>query len=1313
MAKHGRNDDTRALRELARELGVQTEYTDLGGELVRASDAALRSVVGALGVEVATAAESEAALEAWRTRRGRLPIDYVHVVWDGAATPVRLGHGLTGSVRLTLHLEGGEEREIALDRSGSATLPAGLPHGYHDLVLESGSTRAVSRIISAPRHTHSTSHDRTWGLFVPLYAARSERDWGIGDLGTAGDLLDLVDAAGGGLLGSTPLLATFLDEPFEPSPYAPISRTFWNEAYLDVEALPELAASSVARELVRNTAALQQREELRALAHVDHRGVYALKRPVIDACARALLEAEGPRRAAFDRWRTDRALLGEYATFRATLDGSGAAGEHYHQYAQWVMEEQLAALANRGGAGLYLDLPLGVHPDGFDRSHFADLHAPGISIGAPPDPLAEGGQDWGLPPLHPERLRASGYDYQIASIRNLFQHADAARIDHVMGLHRLFWIPSELGAGDGVYVSYAAEEQWAIICLESVRANCVVIGEDLGTVPPVVREQMREHAARRTYVMQFELFPGDVDAPIRPAPADALAAVNTHDTPTWAKVWQGLEPSGRQQLISYLRDRGLLSDGNESSSVPAEAVHDAALKLLAQGDASAVIANVEDFWGETEPQNVPGTGSHDAPNWVRRTARTVEELGRDRELQTLLRELTDLRAGKVPVIESSTEEPSVTMSVAAPTTRVRHDVCLLTAEDIHLFAEGTHNQLHRRLGSHPHEVDGVAGTWFAVWAPNAASVSVVGDFNGWNPEDAPLATAGVTEGSGIWHGWIPGIGSGEHYKYQIVSTVDGYQVQKADPFARLAEIPPHTASVVWDGSYAWEDDAWMTERGAHNSLDAPMSVYELHVGSWMRVPEDGSRSLSWRELAPKLIEYIERTGFTHVQFMPVMEHPFFGSWGYQTTGYFAPSSRFGTPDDFKHLVDELHRAGVGVLLDWVPSHFPTDEHGLAFFDGTHLFEHADPRQGFHPDWKSAIFNYSRNEVRSFLLSSALYWIEEYHVDGLRVDAVASMLYLDYSRKDGEWIPNVHGGRENLEAIDFLRQLNSDAYGKEPDIAMIAEESTAWGGVSRPTWTGGLGFGMKWDMGWMHDTLEYFGRDPIHRQHHHDELSFRQVYAYTENFMLPLSHDEVVHGKGSLLDRMPGDTWQQFANLRLLYAYMWTLPGKKLLFMGCEFGHVEEWDHDSSLDWRLLDRPEHAGVLALIHDLNRIYREEPALHEVDFDPAGFSWVDTSDATGSVYSYLRHGRTPGAPDVLVVLNATPSVHENYRIGVPTAGHWTELLNSDAEQYWGSGSGNFGGVDTTPVPIHGHEWSLNLTLPPLGCVVLRAPSTEDRRA
>src|SRR6266850_6253877 len=630
---------------------------------------------------------------------------------------------------------------------------------------------------------------------------------------------------------------------------------------------------------------------------------------------------------------------------------------------------------------------------------------------------------------------------------------------------------------------------------------------------------------------------------------------------------------------------------------------------------------------------------------------------------------------------------------------VSFDVSLLTQDDLYLFNEGTHYRLYNKFGAHPLTVNGTYGTYFAVWAPNATQVSVMGEFNHWDKASHALRPRGQ---SGIWEGFIPGVGRGTIYKYHIISRYQGYQVDKSDPVAFYYEVPPRTASIVWDLSYTWGDQPWMAIRHARNALAAPMAIYEVHLGSWMRVPEEGNRHLTYRELAPRLAEHVTRLGFTHVEFLPVMEHPFYGSWGYQTTGYYAPSSRYGTPQDLMYLIDYLHQREIGVVLDWVPSHFPTDEHGLGFFDGTHLYEHADPRQGFHPDWKSSIFNYGRHEVRSFLLSSAMFWLDRYHADGLRVDAVASMLYLDYSRKEGEWIPNVHGGRENLDAISFLQRLNTEAYGRQPGVQTYAEESTSWPGVSRPTWLGGLGFGFKWDMGWMHDTLSYMQHDPVHRRFHHNALTFRGLYAFHENFVLPLSHDEVVHGKGSLLNKMAGDDWQKRANLRLLYANQWSLPGKKLLFMGGEFGQWREWAHESSLDWHLTSDPAHAGIQQLISDLNGVMRREGALHQLDVKAEGFEWVDANDSNQSVASYLRKGKS-GAP-VLVVLNYTPVVRRGYRVGVPRGGEWRELLNSDAPLYGGSGVGNFGTVRADDTASHGRKHSLSLTLPPLGALFLK---------
>jgi 1,4-alpha-glucan branching enzyme len=635
-----------------------------------------------------------------------------------------------------------------------------------------------------------------------------------------------------------------------------------------------------------------------------------------------------------------------------------------------------------------------------------------------------------------------------------------------------------------------------------------------------------------------------------------------------------------------------------------------------------------------------------------------------------------------------------------PPVPVRHDITLLTDDDLYLFNEGSHHKLYKRLGAHLMTADGVAGTYFSVWAPNASRVHVIGEFNGWDKTSHPLQAIGK---SGIWGGFVAGIGAGTLYKYYIVSRYHNYSVEKADPFAFSSEIPPKTASIVCDLDYEWGDETWMKKRRDRNALDAPISIYEVHPGSWRRIPGEGNRYLTYRELAPELVEYLHETGFTHVEFLPIMEHPFYGSWGYQTTGYFAPTSRYGTPQDFMFLIDYLHRHDIGVILDWVPSHFPNDEHALAFFDGTHLYEHKDPRQGIHPDWNSCIFNYTRNEVRSFLTSNALFWLDRYHADGLRVDAVASMLYLDYGRKEGKWIPNKFGGRENLEAIGFLKQLNEVVYLEYPDVQTIAEESTSWPMVSRPTYLGGLGFGMKWDMGWMHDTLEYMSKDPVYRKYHQNNLTFRMIYAFYENFTLPLSHDEVVYGKGSLLGKMPGDDWQKFANLRLLFGYMYAQSGKKLIFMGGEFGQWREWAHEESLEWHLLQYLPHSGLRQWVADLNEFYRSQPALYQLDFEGAGFEWIDCNDIEHSVVSFIRKGRSPDDV-VLVVCNFTPAPLTKYRIGVPQPGRWVELLNSDAKKYYGSGQGNRRALTAAKIPMHGRPHSISLTLPPLGAVFLK---------
>ncbi len=623
---------------------------------------------------------------------------------------------------------------------------------------------------------------------------------------------------------------------------------------------------------------------------------------------------------------------------------------------------------------------------------------------------------------------------------------------------------------------------------------------------------------------------------------------------------------------------------------------------------------------------------------------------------------------------------------------------LLGELDLHLIAEGRHRELGRCLGAIPMTVDGIAGTRFAVWAPNARRVSVVGDFNGWDGRRHPMR---LRQQVGVWELFIPRLVAGERYKYELLDLDGRLLPLKADPVARATELPPATGSVVAPATpFRWSDEAWIRTRNELRPCAAPMAIYEVHAGSWLRVLEEGNRNLDWQELGDRLIPYALGMGFTHLEFLPVMEHPFSGSWGYQPLSQFAPSARFGTPAAFANFIDRCHNAGLGVILDWVPAHFPSDAHGLAQFDGSHLYEHADPREGFHQDWNTLIYNFGRNEVRGFLIASALEWLEHFHIDGLRVDAVASMLYRDYSRKEGEWVPNIHGGRENLEAVAFLKELNEAVAERCPGALVIAEESTAWPGVTGTVRDNGLGFSYKWNMGWMHDTLRYMAHDPVHRRHHHNDMTFGMVYAYSEHFVLPISHDEVVHGKGSLLGKMPGDDWQKLANLRAYLGFMWTHPGKKLLFMGCEFGQLGEWNHDASPEWHLLDDPRHRGIQRLVRDLNNFYVAEPALHESDCQPSGFRWVVGDDSANSVFAFVR--MSPNAPDVLAVCNMTPVPRHDYRIGVAEGGIWEEALNTDAAAYGGSNLGNAGRVSADPVPAHGQAQSLALTLPPLSTVI-----------
>nr|MCH9679896.1 1,4-alpha-glucan branching protein GlgB [Deltaproteobacteria bacterium] len=1202
--------DSRLL-QLARAHGIEDSYVDIEGQTQRATASALRTVLGALGIPAQTDEEVDAQLTEVRRQRWSRPIEPVLVAWEGEGTfslhlPASIDRGRYSLVLTsedeaaprTIHGRLEDHPIVTSDdvdgrrfAARQLSIPGPLPHGYHQLVLRIEGTPVVGEavVLSAPTRAYapaSVEGERHWGVFVPLYALHGERSPGTGDLGDLRALMEWVGERGGSVVGTLPLLAAFLDDPFEPSPYAPASRLAWNELYLDVEAVPEYAHSAAAREAYTGKAAQAIRTRLRSAEFVDYREQMALERGAIAAMAQTCFEAKSKRWAALQEFARSRPEIDDYARFRAVVDKRrvvwpnwpqrlrdgeiepkdyDAADYRTHLFAQWAMHEQLSGMrdATDGGLGLYLDLPVGVNGCGYDTWRHPDLYVRTLSTGAPPDALFGGGQNWAFPPLHPERLREQGYRHLIDVIRNHLRYAGVLRIDHVMGLHRLYVIPQEAAATEGLYLRYRPQELYAIITIESHRARCMVVGEDLGTVPDAVREGMDRHQVHRMHVVQY-VAAAHEDRALPPAPTTAVAGINTHDMPPFASFWTGADIDDRAAL-GWLDEEAVVAEREQRAalranlrrfldregSLPPDADPNAALQAclrhLGRGPARLVLASLEDLWSERAPQNVPGTYL-ERPNWRRRAALSLEQIETDPQVASTLALLDEARRGRSAVGS------------------VRHDVSRIGPDDVYLFNEGTHERVYQMLGAHIMEVDGQSGVAFGVWAPSAHYVAVVGDFNGWDRGAHPLAVRGQ---NGIWEGFIPGVTAGALYKLHIAGP-DGWSEDKADPLAFAAESPPRTASVITHSHHRWGDDEWMASRAGRQDLQAPISIYECHLGSWRRVPEEGDRMLGYRELAPLLIDYCREHSFTHVELMPVMEHPFYGSWGYQVTGYFAPTSRHGTPDDLRALVDQLHQAGIGVILDWVPSHFPTDAHGLAQFDGTHLFEHADPRQGFHPDWNSAIFNYGRHEVRSFLISSALYWLDQFHVDGLRVDGVASMLYLDYSRGEGEWIPNVNGGRENLEAIVLLRRLNEAVYRNFPGAQTIAEESTAWPLVSHPTSEGGLGFGLKWDMGWMHDTLRYVSRDPIHRGWHQHELTFRLIYAFNENFVLSLSHDEVVHGKGSMLGKMPGDTWQRHANLRALYGYMWGQPGKKHLFMGQEFGQYAEWNHDRSLDWHLLD-----------------------------------------------------------------------------------------------------------------------------------------------
>lgn len=1339
---------SRLLRELANAYGIQTSYYNISHKRKSAADDSLLAVLDAIGKTTHDKNTLPTALYEFQRKKFQQKIEPVIVAWDGelSAILIQLDQDQAlAKVNCCLTHEDGTRQNWDLDLAKLPALTtvtfasavyitkaiefsAKIPFGYHSLSIKSPTFQVETFIISAPRHMsakNSAANSRGCGLFIPIYALHSERSLGCGDLTDFKNFISWAASCGLNLISTLPLHAAFLDEPFEISPYSPVSRLFWNELYLDITQIEEFIPEELP--------SAEERAALNAGDYVDYKLVEKTKRQILTKMLARCLANE-TRRRALNEFLQQHPQLSAYAAFRAHMvktgttwrnwpanERSGMLPEqtwhdenfYYHAYVQWQIHLQMQGVLNHAkenGVMLYLDSPLGVHKDGFDTWYFQEEFPETINIGAAPDPGYINGQNWGIVPLHPLHIRQRHYRYFIQSLRTILDFVDILRLDHVMWLHRLYWIPENFSATQGVYVHYPTEELYAILCLEAARHNVVLIGENLGTVPKYINTMLKKHHFLSMQILQYEI---DMGYGItRKFPKNSIISLNTHDMFPFASYYQNLDLEEKLHL-KLINDEiysiekntrknllGSLSEALEKNGFFPSPEHSLQNTLygcfyyLATTPPRFFLINLEDLWFETRPQNIPSISSTQHRGWQKRTRLSLEEFTRHPDITTLLAQIVKIRNEGLKL-----QDYLKTLPVPEPVAQLHDEYSLLTANDLHLFNEGRHFHIYRKLGAHYVQFNGQNGVYFAVWAPNAKFVSVIGNFNQWNRYTHPLTPR---ESSGIWEGFVPNIYAGEIYKYFIESHYQGYQVEKTDPVGFYHEVAPRNASIVNVTHYKWKDQQWMKKRYTHNNLHAPISIYELHLGSWRRMPEEGNRYLTYREMAPYLADYIKQQGYTHVEFMPIMEHPYYQSWGYQITGYFAPTSRFGTPEDLMYLIDYLHQFEIGIIFDWVPSHFPCDEHGLAFFDGTHLYEHADPRQGFHPDWTSAIFNYSRNEVWSFLISSAFFWLDKYHVDGLRVDGVASMLYLDYSRKEGEWVPNEYGGRENLAAIYFLKKLNEEVYKNFPDVQMIAEESTAWMGVSKPTYLGGLGFGFKWDMGWMHDTLRYFSLDSVYRNYHHNELSFRMIYAFHENFVLPLSHDEVVHGKGSILQKMPGNDWDKFANARLLYGYMFAQPGKKLLFMGNDIGVWEEWRVDKSLDWHLLEFSRHQQLQNWVRDLNHLYRTEPALHFYDCDPKGFEWIDCSDHQHSIMIFLRKSAKE-EEEILVIFNGTPMVWRQYRLGVPRLGKWQVIANSDAAQYGGSDT-IIGDAIAEEVNFHGRSSSIVVDVPPLAIVFLK---------
>ena len=1420
-------------QERLKALGIEADYFTCDGQLLHVRAEVLAQLANILALP-----DGEAGIE-----------ESFVITADRLATLALPAAGMT------LQDEQGKIIDLPMS-TGDVRLPP-LPMGYYTLSNTHGQRYFL---ISAPPQAFEPPRlkrgGKATGMNIQLYSLRSQKNWGIGDFGDLRALIADFADDGVDFIGLNPLHALFISRPQWASPYSPTSRLWLNVIYLDVPAVPEFRLSAAAQIWWQSSQTRARIAALRDQESVDYEAVLAAKMEVLrlayDTFALGDQEEIKARRKRFARFvEAGGDALYHHALFEAldvhfsVLAGTRPFSEaqvgwlgwpqEYHDpqgvavrdfarrhadevqfylWLQWLADEQLSGVkafcAERGmSLGLYGDMAVGVSRGGSDTWMNRKAFCLQASIGAPPDPLGPAGQNWNLPPWHPHSLKRSAYAPFIAVLRANMRYYGIVRIDHVMALYRLWWIAYGHEATDGAYVRYPLQDLIAILAVESHRARCVVVGEDLGTVPDEVRHALHRYGIYSFSVLYFMKQGEDYLHPDHYRDK-ALATISTHDLPPLLSYWQendldllaelaviddpaqynqlkNARETDKKALLRKLRRNHYLSraHGGALDDELILAVH----VFVANSRSQLFALQPENLLPVSKPFNIPGVADG-YPNWRIKLPGSVETMARDSRLHHMIREITTFRQPrgipemKKPAPSKSSDAKSaqtasspygsvdkylvdqlfighatdpfaylgahkssagcviraflpdaesVTLldgdgkvlskmgkvddrgffsielpnrSPSAPYRfRVRYGQWDVEMEDPYRFppslsdldnwllAEGTHLRPYEKLGAHFHEREGVKGVHFSIWAPNALRVSVVGDFNHWDGRRNPMR---LHPGSGVWEIFLPGAKAGMLYKFEILDG-NGHIHLKADPYAFAAQFRPDTASVISGLPAVIAADS--TRRLANNA-DKPISVYEVHLGSWRRNPEN-NYWLDYDAIADELIPYVKDMGFTHIELMPVSEFPFDGSWGYQPIGLYAPTSRFGSPEGLRSFIAKAHAAGINVLLDWVVGHFPTDEHGLARFDGTALYEHADPREGYHQDWNTLIFNYGRHEVRNYLTGNALYWIERFGIDGLRVDAVASMIYRDYSREEGQWIPNQYGGRENLEAVDFLRHTNGIVRALGEGSISIAEESTSFTGVTHAE---GLGFDYKWNMGWMNDTLSYIQKDPVHRKYHHNLLTFGMIYQYSERFMLPISHDEVVHGKGSLLSKMPGDCWQQFANLRAYYGYMWGYPGKKLLFMGCEFAQGREWNYGESLDWFLLEEGYggwHKGMQDWVRDLNHFYQQTPALYARDFDPSGFEWLVVDDAEQSVLAFMR--KADDGHDVIVVSNFTPVPRENYRIGVYQEGSYREALNSDAACYQGSNMGNGGQIFAEAIPAHGKAQSLSLTLPPLSTLFI----------